>query len=113
MCEVSRLTGIEGLDVTKAFTPPSLPEGAFFLFNMNNTKKRAAKRAALKNTTVTRRPNARKPRFFWPSPLTPLFKIQNLKAYREYYGCNLGEAMRAITDAMERATDRANGNIPF
>ena len=80
---------------------------------MNKTKKRAAKRAASKNTTVTRRPNARKSRFLWPSPLTPLFKIQNLKAYREYYGCSLSEAMKAITDAMERAADRATGNIPF
>jgi hypothetical protein len=80
---------------------------------MNKTKKRAAKRAALKRTTVTQRPQSPNCPFRWPSPLVPEFKIRNLKAYREYYGCDLGEAMRAITDAIQRASNRGNGNIPF
>jgi hypothetical protein len=75
---------------------------------MNNTKKRAAKRAALKNTTVTRRPNARKPRFLWPHPLTLTFKIRNLKAHREYFDTTLLESKAAIETAMSNDSD-----IPF
>jgi len=72
---------------------------------MNNTKKRAAKRAALKNTTVTRRPNARKPRFFWPHPLTTGNKIKNLKAHREYFNTSLLESKTAIETAMSYGND--------
>ena len=99
MCEVLRLTGIEGLDVTKAFTP-SLRRGPFFFIQMNNTKKRAAKRAASKNTTVIRRPNVRQTRFLWPWPLEPHRKIENLRAYKEHHGCTLREAKEAVEAAM-------------
>jgi ribosomal protein L7/L12 len=67
---------------------------------MNKTKKRAAKRAALKNTTVTQRSHARKSRFLWPMSLDPIYKIKNLKAYREYHGCTLGQAKEAVEAAM-------------
>jgi len=72
---------------------------------MNNTKKRAAKRAALKNTTVTRRPNARKPRFLWPFPLTLINKIKNLKAYREYHDASLIDSKTAVETAMSLDSD--------
>ena len=92
-------TGIEGLDALKPSLPLS-PRGLFLLFSMNKTKKRAAKRAASKVTTVTRRTKVRRPRFRWPHPLTPLNKIPNLKAYREYCDCTLLEAKIAIETAM-------------
>jgi hypothetical protein len=74
---------------------------------MNKTKKRAAKRAALNHTTVIQRPRVRKPRFLWPHPLTPLNKIKNLKAHREYYGTSLAESKYAVEAAM------SDDNIPF
>ena len=79
---------------------------------MNKTKKRAAKRAALKNTTVTRRPHARKPRFMWPFPLRIRHKIDNLKAYREYHGCTLREAKDAV-EAVTNASRSVSDSIPF
>ena len=99
-CAIRKDTGIEGLDVTKAFTPPSLPEGAFFFYLINKTKKRAAKRAALKTSTSTpSRPNRRRG-FEWPMSLDPQYKIRNLKAYREYHGCTLSQAKEAVEAAM-------------
>ena len=77
---------------------------------MNKTKKRAAKRAALNGTTVTRRPNARKRRFLWPCPLHPQYKIKNLKAYREYHSCTLSEAKEAVEAAMSMVS---SDSIPF
>ena len=79
---------------------------------MNKTKKRAAKRAALKNTTVTRRPHARKPRFMWPFPLIIRHKIDNLKAYREYHGCTLREAKDAV-EAVTNASRSVSDSITF
>lgn len=98
-------TGIEGLDVLKPSLPLPYRRGLFLLFNMNKTKKRAAKRAASKVTTVTRRTKVRRPRFRWPHPLTPLNKIPNLKAYREYCDCTLLEAKTAIETAMSAYSD--------
>ena len=107
-CAIRKDTGIEGIAVTKAFTPP-LRRGPFF-YLMNNTKKRAAKRAASKNTAVTRRPNARKSRFLWPMSLDPVYKIRNLKAYRDYHGCTLGQAKEAVEAAMSLVP---SDSIPF
>jgi len=98
-CAIRKDTGIAETRRTRAPTPPSLPEGAFFL-TMNKTKKRAAKRAALKTTTTTlQRPN-RRGGFIWPMSLDPQYKIRNLKAYREYHGCTLGQAKEAVETAM-------------
>ena len=72
---------------------------------MNKTKKRAAKRAALNNTTVVQRPRTRKPRFLWPFPLTPLNKIKNLKAHREYYDTSFVESKIAVETAMSLDSD--------
>ena len=104
MCEVSRLTGIEGLDVTKAFTPPSLPEGAFFFIQMNKTKKRAAKRASQKPVAITPVRRKRTQPFHWTFPLTAQYKIANLKCYRAFYNCELGTALRALNSAMDNVS---------
>ncbi len=40
------------------------------------------------------------PKFKWPFPLTHEFKIKNLKAYRDYHHCGLGDAKEAVEKAM-------------
>ena len=94
----AKATGIEGLDVTKAFTPP-LRRGNFF-YLMNKTKKRAAKRAAQNHTVKTTVRRRTRIGWQWPWPLDPHRKIENLKAYREYHGCTLREAKEAVEAAM-------------
>ena len=68
---------------------------------MNKTKKRAAKRAAQAPTVKTLVRPRRRPRgWHWPLPLQRQHKINNLKAYRDYHGCTLGEAKEAVEAAM-------------
>jgi ribosomal protein L7/L12 len=67
---------------------------------MNKTKKRAAKRAASKPSPVTTPKRINRRGFKWPHPLTAVFKIHNLKAYRDYFACPLIEAKAAVEAAM-------------
>jgi ribosomal protein L7/L12 len=78
---------------------------------MNKTKKRAAKRAATKSQQIThayendvdhfKRMWITNPTFKWVFPLDSLHKIANLKCYREFHRCTLGEAKTAVEAAME------------
>ena len=100
VCEVLRLTGIEGIDVTKAFTPP-LRRGPFFIIQMNKTKKRAAKRAALRSSLLTPPVRPRRRGFKWPYQLIPKHKIKDLIAFREYHHCSLSLALAAYNRDIE------------
>ena len=103
MCEASA-TGIEKLDALE-LSPPPLYRGGLFFYLMNKTKKRAAKRAAKKPTVITPVRPTRRQRFNWTFPLDSLHKIANLKCYRAFHGCTLGEAKTAVETAMDNLID--------
>jgi ribosomal protein L7/L12 len=72
---------------------------------MNKTKKRAAKRAAQATTVKAPVKPRRRTKWQWPHSLIPFYKIDNVKAYREYYGCTLREAKDAVEAAMPSTDD--------
>ncbi len=68
---------------------------------MNRTKKRAAKRSAIRrqvrNLGFT--PQGRRLPFYFPFEMTPENRMKNVKYYKEYYKSSIQEALIAV-DAM-------------
>ncbi len=52
-------------------------------------------------------------KFKWPLPLTPINKIKNLKAYRDYHHCGLSDAKEAVEKAMPTPQRPAFHDIPI